>query len=39
MLGTNYILTSSGNLISADDLYHWGIKGMKWGGGKTIPES
>lgn len=31
MLGTNYILTSSGNLISADDLYHWGIKGMKWG--------
>ena len=31
MLNTNYILTSSGNLISADDLYHWGIKGMKWG--------
>ena len=31
MLNTNYILTSSGNLISADDLYHWGVKGMKWG--------
>lgn len=31
MLNTNYILTSSGSLISADDLYHWGVKGMKWG--------
>ena len=29
MLNTNHILTSSGNLISADDLYHWGVKGMK----------
>ena len=26
-----YILTSSGNFISTNELYHWGIKGMKWG--------
>ena len=26
-----YIITSSGNFINADELYHWGIKGMKWG--------
>lgn len=31
MPNTNYILTSEGNIISEDELYHWGIKGMKWG--------
>ena len=31
MATTNYILTSSGNFISEDELYHFGIKGMKWG--------
>lgn len=29
MATTNYILTSNGNFISEDELYHWGIKGMK----------
>ena len=31
MPNTNYILTSEGNIISEDELYNWGIKGMKWG--------
>ena len=31
MSNTNYILTSEGAFISKDELYHWGIKGMKWG--------
>ena len=31
MSNTNYVLTSDGSFISEDELYHWGIKGMKWG--------
>ena len=26
-----YIVTSDGNFVSAEELRHWGIKGMKWG--------
>lgn len=26
-----YIITSDGNFVAVDELYHWGIKGMKWG--------
>lgn len=31
MSSENYILTNEGSFLSFDDLYHWGIKGMKWG--------
>lgn len=27
----NYILTSQGNFVSANELYHYGVLGMKWG--------
>ena len=30
-MGDNYIITSNGSFMSEDELYHWGIKGMKWG--------
>ena len=28
-MDSKYIITSSGNFINADELYHWGVKGMK----------
>ena len=31
MSSTNYILTSDGSFISDEELYHYGIKGMRWG--------
>lgn len=30
-MDSQYIITSDGKLVSSDQLYHWGIKGMKWG--------
>ena len=31
MSNANYILTSDGSFISDEALYHYGIKGMRWG--------
>ena len=30
-MGSDYVLTPTGNFISETELYHHGIKGMKWG--------
>ena len=30
-MANNYILASNGSFVSEDELYHWGVKGMKWG--------
>ena len=30
-MDSNYIITPSGSFISEDEIYHHGIKGMKWG--------
>lgn len=31
MIVDNYILIPSGNFVSESELYHHGIKGMRWG--------
>lgn len=28
---SNYIIAKNGDFINENELYHWGIKGMKWG--------
>lgn len=30
-MDSKYIITPSGNFVNTDELYHWGIKGMRWG--------
>lgn len=30
-MGNNYIILPDGNFINENELYHWGIKGQKWG--------
>ena len=30
-MDSKYMITPNGNFISMNELFHWGIKGMKWG--------
>ena len=39
MSNNNYILTSTGSFVSEDELYHHGVKGMKWGHRKAAVEN
>lgn len=35
----NYVITSTGSFLSAEELYHYGIPGMKWGVRKKIEDA
>lgn len=30
-MDSGYIITPTGSFVNKDEIYHWGIKGMKWG--------
>ena len=32
----DYILTSNGSFVSENELYHYGVPGMKWGRRKAV---
>lgn len=36
MSNNKYVITSNGSFYSADELYHYGVKGMKWGQRKAL---
>ena len=35
----DYILTSNGSFVSENELYHYGVPGMKWGRRKAVVKS